>query len=302
MRLSHDGGISMQIFEDLEAPCTYQGGKQRLAPQIVELMYSRYDIGKDTKFYDLCSGSGAVSLYLLNSGFDLENLVMLDKSSFGLFYKMLGLGKFDLSVWWSYVKQVPEKEKIKEYLEGLCKTDANEDEVYKFILLQAGAFGGKQIYKDGVNWKNTSFRGYWTPTETSNRKSPVNPMHPMIDELNDRVHKLAANLIGLKAYHCDIYEILKNKDFVESTDKVIYIDPPYINTTKYGYSFDLLDFLTKLREVTGGPVLISEGVDLRTQEGFEDLVTDAVKLKFNNKKGGISGNRKKFNEEWLNFI
>lgn len=291
----------MQIFENLESPCTYQGGKQRLAPQIVELMYTRYKIGKETKVYDLCSGSGAVSLCLLNHGFDLENLVMLDKSSFGLFYQMVGLGEFDKTIWESYVSSVPEKEKIKEYLENLSKTGVT-DEVYKFLLLQAGAFGGKQIYIEDGKWKNISFRGYWKPTETSNRRSPVNPMHPMIDELDARVHKVVDNLKGLKVFHCDIFEILEDKEFLSCEDKLVYIDPPYLNTTKYGYSFDLLEFLNRLREVSNVPVLISEGVDLRTQKGFDELVKDSIKLNFNNKKGGISGNRKRFNEEWLNFM
>ena len=39
-------------------PCAYQGGKQRLANQICDIIDERE--GSDFVFYDLCCGSGAV--------------------------------------------------------------------------------------------------------------------------------------------------------------------------------------------------------------------------------------------------
>ena len=46
----------------LKSPCTFQGGKSRLAPKIVDEISSIVPVDKDTVFYDLCCGSGAISL------------------------------------------------------------------------------------------------------------------------------------------------------------------------------------------------------------------------------------------------
>ena len=45
------------MTEKLEIPCSYQGGKQRLAKQIVDIFYAENEINDETKFYDLCCGS-----------------------------------------------------------------------------------------------------------------------------------------------------------------------------------------------------------------------------------------------------
>ena len=71
------------MIEKLEIPCSYQGGKQRLAKQIVDIFYAENEINDDTKFYDLCCGSGAVSLELINRGFNPNNIIMIDNGCFG---------------------------------------------------------------------------------------------------------------------------------------------------------------------------------------------------------------------------
>ena len=241
----------------------------------------------------MCCGSGAISLELLNHGFDLDNLIMLDKSSFGLFYKMVGEGSFDLDIWKSYIDKVPiDKSEIKSFLESLSKTCVDEDEVYKFLLMQSGSFGGKQIWISNNKFCNTSFRSYWQPTETSNRKSPVNPTQPSIQELDIRVRKIVENCTGLKAIHSDIFDILCYD--INKSD-IVYIDPPYKNTTKYGYNFDLNVFIDSLKSKVDIPILVSEKEKL-------DGSKDAVKLNFNGKKGGISGVKTTKQEEWLNIF
>lgn len=52
-------------------PCSYQGGKQRLAEQICEILIENAD--DRTKFCDFCCGSGAISIQLVNFGVKPEN-------------------------------------------------------------------------------------------------------------------------------------------------------------------------------------------------------------------------------------
>ena len=276
---------------NLVSPCSYQGGKQRVAKEIVDYILNTTFLSKDTKFYDLCCGSGAVTVELLNRGVPPENITMCDKSSWGVFWKSIGEGIFDLNKFYKYSKAVPrDKSLIQAHIKELSKTNADVDEEYKYILLQASSFGGKQIYKKDGKWQSPSFRNFWQPTETSNRRSVVNPMMPMIDELEKRVKFLADNCKGLTCHHKDIYEmldIIKN----DKSDKVIYIDPPYTNTSGYAFSFDYSDFLSKLFDVTVAHIFVSEK---------EKISDEAIQLNFSGAKGGINGNRKNKNEEWLN--
>ena len=276
---------------NLVSPCSYQGGKQRVAKEIVDYILNTTFLSKDTKFYDLCCGSGAVTVELLNRGVPPENITMCDKSSWGVFWKSIGEGIFDLNKFYKYSKAVPrDKSLIQAHIKELSKTNADVDEEYKYILLQASSFGGKQICKKDGKWQSPSFRNFWQPTETSNRRSVVNPMMPMIEELEKRVKILADNCKGLTCHHKDIYEML---DIIENdkADKVIYIDPPYTNTSGYAFSFDYSDFLSKLFDVTVAHIFVSEK---------EKISDEAIQLNFSGAKGGINGNRKNKNEEWLN--
>ena len=276
---------------NLVSPCSYQGGKQRVAKEIVDYILNTTFLSKDTKFYDLCCGSGAVTVELLNRGVPPENITMCDKSSWGVFWESIGEGIFDLNKFYKYSKAVPrDKSLIQAHIKELSKTNADVDEEYKYILLQASSFGGKQICKKDGKWQSPSFRNFWQPTETSNRRSVVNPMMPMIEELEKRVKILADNCKGLTCHHKDIYEmldIIKN----DKSDKVIYIDPPYTNTSGYVFSFDYSDFLSKLFDVTVAHIFVSEK---------EKISDEAIQLNFSGAKSGINGNRKNKNEEWLN--
>lgn len=208
---------------NLVSPCSYQGGKQRVAKEIVDYILNTTFLSKDTKFYDLCCGSGAVTVELLNRGVQPKNITMCDKSSWGLFWKSIGEGIFDLNKFYKYSKAVPrDKSLIQAHIKELSKTNADIDEEYKYILLQASSFGGKQICKKDGKWQSPSFRNFWQPTETSNRRSVVNPMMPMIEELEKRVKILADNCKGLTCHHKDIYEML---DIIENdnSDKVLEI-------------------------------------------------------------------------------
>ena len=148
---------------------------------------------------------------------------------------MIGDGSFLYKKFLTYADIVPrDKTKIQKYIKELSKENADIDECYKYILLQAASFGGKQIWKENNEWKNTSFRNYWQPTATSKRRSPVNPMQPMIDILCKRIKVISEKCIGIQCIYDDIWTILQ---IIPTENCIIYIDPPYYNSTKYIKSY-----------------------------------------------------------------
>ena len=56
----------------LRVSCTYQGGKQRFASPIVDHLLTA-TTEPDSLFYDLCCGSGAISIELVNRGMNKES-------------------------------------------------------------------------------------------------------------------------------------------------------------------------------------------------------------------------------------
>ncbi|MEQ2561290.1 DNA adenine methylase [Sutterella wadsworthensis] len=63
---------------NLLPPTSYQGGKQRLSKNIVDIILKDNKNNIDYKIYDLCCGSGAISLELINRGINPEKIVMCD--------------------------------------------------------------------------------------------------------------------------------------------------------------------------------------------------------------------------------
>ena len=281
----------------LEIPCSYQGGKQRLAKQIVDIFYKENNINDDTKFFDLCCGSGAISLELINRGFNPNNITMIDNGCFGQFWQDIANGEFDLDIFKREIENLPNLENIQSYLKKLSDLPVDEDKmVYHYLLLQAGAFGSKQIWIENNKWKNNTFRSYWLPTETSNRRSPVNPMMPMPNTLYNRVEaiveQLSGSIIASKESVFDaVYRIDEERN-KGNKNIIIYIDPPYANTTGYKETFDIYSLEGQIWSTS--PIYISEGYKMQG-------ASESYLLSVGRTKGNISGEaKKKPTEEWLN--
>lgn len=265
----------------LVVPVAYQGGKTRLASEIVDHWWPTGDL-----FYDLCCGSGAITLEMLNRGACVDDIVMVDAGPWGIFWNEIGSGVFDFDVFCSYVEAIPsDLSQVKGFMEELSRRPASQDTAEVFILLQAASFGGKAIWIEGDRWRNTTFRSYWLPTATSSRRSPVNPMMPMPDTLKRRVWACMQAMWGITAYCADAAEI------EIEPGSLAYIDPPYLGTTSYGHSLDA----EKLFQHIGlhSRCYISEG----RKVGDEGLL-----LHVGRAKGGISGDRAVTpNQEWLSW-
>jgi len=276
--------------DKLRAPCAYQGGKQRIAAQVVDIL-TKQDHDSDTIFYDLCCGSAAISIELINRGIDPSRIVMLDKSSWGAFWSAIGSGSFNMDLFDYFLANIPDdKRKLKEHMQILSALPINENEAELYPLLQSCSFGGKQIWRNGNYWANAFFRDYWEPTETSIRRSPANPMQPSTTELRRRIYGLVKGMIGVKCLNDDIMTILKKP---LPKNSIVYVDPPYKSTTKYAFSFDLESFIEKFREINKIPLFVSEGIPLND---------NAVMLNFIGANGGISGVRKLKHQEWISYF
>ena len=281
----------------LEITCSYKGGKQRLAKQIVDIFYKENNINDDTKFFDLCCGSGAISLELINRGFNPNNITMIDNGCFGQFWQDIANGEFDLDIFKREIENLPNLENIQSYLKKLSDLPVDEDKmVYHYLLLQAGAFGSKQIWIENNKWKNNTFRSYWLPTETSNRRSPVNPMMPMPNTLYNRVEAIVEQLSGsIIASRESVFDAVYRID--EERNKgnkniIIYIDPPYANTTGYKETFDIYSLEGQIWSTS--PIYISEGYKMQG-------ASESYLLSVGRTKGNISEEaKKKPTEEWLN--
>ena len=270
---------------ELKCPCSYQGGKQRLAKEIVKeiLKYSN----NNTFFYDLCCGSGAISLELINQGISPTRIIAIDNGGFGYFWESIYNNTFDLEYFTKRINNLPSIDKIQEYLKQLSLQPINSNTlIYDYILLQAGAFGSKWIGIENGKWTNNTFRNYWLPTQNSNRKSPVNPMMPMPDTILERITKIVVSLNGLlHGIHGNIEDYINKINNTNNT--IIYIDPPYKDTTGYN-GLNIEDIVSKINHT----VFVSEGY----------IMPNCTKyIKYGKrKKGNISGEKKK--EEVLEIL
>lgn len=258
-----------KMYPNILPPTSYQGGKIRIAPQILE----NIKIPDGAMFYDLCCGSGAVSLCLISNGFDPSRIVMVDSGPYGMFWQAVSQGNFDLSVFRSHLDQIPKDPfQIPGYLKSLSsRLCDNTSAPYVFLLLQAGAFGGKSIRLEDGQWKNTSFRSYWQPKPGCNRKSVVNPMMPMPETLYNRVKIILRSTRGIKAFYQQI------SDVQIENNSIVYIDPPYGSTT--GYLTDNVNFVQYAQSLNV-PCYVSESVPLS-----EDIVL----ISEGRRKGNING-------------
>ncbi len=272
---------------NLQSPVTYQGAKHRIASKIIDIINPM----EASRFFDICCGSGAISMELVSRGFPPSEIYMIDAGPWGLFWESIGSGTFSLYKMKHYCSLIPEKDYIKEFMEELSKQDVNEDAVYIFLLLQASSFGGKAIWIKDNRWQNCTFRSYWKPTATSSRRSPVNPMMPMADTILKRLEIIMDKMQGV---HGLCYNIVYKTDLLHTLDThfnvndVVYIDPNYADTTGYGFTLDANTFAVQLP----CKAYVSEGKPM-------EFANDYTLITGGSEKGGISGNRSTNHKEYL---
>jgi hypothetical protein len=193
-----------------------------------------------------------------------------------------------MNVFDRFLSDLPsDKRDLKAHMSALSALPIGDHEAELYPLMQACSFGGKQIWRNGERWANTCFRDYWEPTATSIRRSPANPMQPSPIELRRRIEALTLGMRGVVCLKTDIMTVLE-APFPKNS--VVYVDPPYRDTTGYAFGFDLISFIRGFHEANDVPLFVSEGIPLNG---------NALKLSFGGAKGGISGTKKGKHQEWL---
>lgn len=276
--------LSSQDRPRLVSPVTYQGAKVRLASEIIDQIGC--DPANPKVFYDVCCGGGSITLELLNRGYPSQHIVMVDSGPWGAFWKSVTENTFHLEDFDGWLRQMPsDPNEISGWLKEVSIQPISSDQIpYLYILLQAGSFGGKAVGLKDSSWVTHGWRRYWIPTATSNRRSPVNPMMPMPGTIRERVCKLVGQMGGVTVMPCDASDLVPK-------DGIVYVDPPYQGTTGYtdAFDFDLL------------PLWARQGCNVWVSEG-RPLSDKAFCISRGRSKGGVSGGRKKANEEWLSFF
>ena len=123
-------------------------------------------------------------------------------------------------------------------------------------------------------------------------------MMPMPETLYHRVENIVNQISGcIVASKENVFDALYrlNTEWENGNKNVIiYIDPPYMNTTGYKDSFDIYEIRRKICNYY--PIYISEG--LKMEHTYKTYLLSKGRT-----KGNISGDvKKKPVEEWLNMF
>lgn len=231
--------------------CGYKGSKRKFAAQIVDRILSL----EPSHVYDVCCGSGAITIELVNRGYDPRCITMIDAGPWGFVWQTVGDGDLDVE----YVKRMltedlPDNPRdVASWVEQDIALQEPSPE--RFIVLQAASFGATPVWWDGEQWRrgdasaNRRYkaRSYWEPKPDSKEKKPRGTIFTP-DKVAAQTAEVANALFGVDGRCC-------RAESVEFRDGVIYIDPPYASFTGYGVDIDWRSIV----ERTSLPVLVSEG-------------------------------------------
>lgn len=257
-------------------PVSYQGGKRRLAPAILDTI--RPDPA--SPFWDLCCGGAAVALEALRRGHRPELLTLVDAGPWGEVWRDVGAGRFPLATLRALLADLPADERVPEHLRWLASQPvADVDRPAVFLVLQAGSWGGSAVGWDGERWRHVGFRKPWAPTASSTRRARNLPVAPAPSAIYERAAALCGALVGARGLHADVRGVRPDVG-------TVYLDPPYADTKRYAAgALDAPAFAASLPV----PCWVSER---------RALSPGAIPL-LDRHPGGITGGHKAPREEWL---
>ena len=268
----------------IRPPVTFQGGKQRLAPAIIDIIKP----SPDEPFSDLCCGSGAVTIEAVSCGHEPRLVTMVDNGPWGQVWEEVGAGRFSLDALARVCAAVPTKVELQAgFLAELFKQPATIDTTATFLVLQAGSFGGVAVvHRPDDTWYGHP-RGVWI-SKVDPRKW-TGTMMPATTEIQRRMRVLCELLRGVR---------VRRECFTDTAglSGAAYIDPPYAGFRSYNNrKVPTFDFARVVARMPDAKVWVSES---RALSATAFQLSDVA----GRRMGGVSGTRKVINEEWLSLL
>jgi integrase/16S rRNA G966 N2-methylase RsmD len=259
------------------------GCKQRIASRLARLIEAE----KPKRVFDLCCGTGAISMELLNRGFEPSKLAMVDAGPWGAFWEAVSTRSFPIERLAQLVELVPKRQtEINKWITQLAGEESRFCPA-AFVILSAASFGSKPIRFDpefgrwtGPGWKTV--KSTWQP------KNQFSAITPRPVEILARVQNIVARMQDVRAFHRDVHELL---GWFGPGD-VVYIDPPYAGQT--GYGAELVDVEAFAQQIAqrGAVVLVSEARALSAESYSLGRV----------RRGKVSGGPGNGSEEWISYF
>ena len=264
-------------------PCGYQGGKRKISRAIAaELMR-----GSAGRVYDFCTGSGAVSLSLIEAGLPAHSLTLVDSGPWGQFWQMLLSDRLDLDLMQATADELQAMDplKVAAWLQGLAWTWQPPEH---WLWLQAGTFGRLPVWWDGSRWRCGSHScqrsyhaaGHWSAPDGS-RAAPTLASPARIMQ---RIGAARSALDGAQALHCAVEAVTVERG------SVVYVDPDYQGTPGYSASLPLEALL---------PTWLEAGCDVYCSEQTVRLEPDEVIEMGQRQASGLRGVSKRQDSEKL---
>lgn len=240
----------------------YIGGKSNLASKII----ANINIPPSSRFYDMCCGSGEISLALVRRGFNPKRITMVDNGPWGQVWEKIGKKTFSLERFATICHQFNNYQDIK----GWCRqASCDRDRVYNFLILQACSYGGRPVtIKDG-QFKILGFR---------------KNIQPAIPILYRRVKEAVERLAGMEGSKKNVLQIRPEQD------AVLFFDPPYDNEARF-YQDNTLTISQIRTQFSKFYCTFSC-----------ELAPGGVSLHTDSRRAGVKGNRTYFRTEYLSHI
>lgn len=278
----------------LTSVTAYQGSKRKYADKIVEYLLAHWR--KQYEYYDVCCGTGSITLSLIRHGVDPSQITMIDAGLWGLFWESITTDTFNIDVFEDYIKYIPrEQQLIKGYLEELAQESPYINTVQKFILFQSANFGGKYLAIKNDKWYNLNIKKCWFPNEYSKRQNTSGTFTTSPSTMLDRIILIMIKTKGLTAYRRDAASYTHYK-----RRSLIYVDPDYDGYYHYEHSIDVDNFVRNiLRDNHFTKIFVSEAKRLSKIRYFKEaynISNEQSTTLFNTKR------KRKLNKEYLNFF
>ena len=208
----------------------YQGSKKKISRKIVEIVKENF--GTDKKVYDLLGGGGAISCEFLLQGFDIvyneKNTDVYETFKHSLNLKTEDLKKYIISRE-EFFRIRDKKEKTPEdNLKLLVNSFGNKCSSYLYSAENSDFKYNLavEILENEENWRQ------YKQTETYNNKIERLEQIERLQQL-EQLERVQLLELHNKSY----------KDFSHLENIIIYLDPPYENTTGYhGETFEHKEF------------------------------------------------------------